>query len=142
MDNSHPAYTPRRASSTLPRPRPKERTMTSSSTGSVRLQNPSSSQRRNSIPARPAHVSHRDSATSYRSQRESFSTETFTRDALSEGESMEGEEEWERGETVGEIKRRKKKDEPMSPVTVVRKSSTIHVHLSSLLLDLLHTWRC
>lgn len=128
MDTLHPTYPARRASSTMSRPRPKERSMTSSSTGSIRLQ------RREAIPSptlhtRPSrpHQTHRESTTSYHSYRSrrgsSFSADPMV-EAFSEGEgSIEAEEEWERGETVRQVKSKKKKDEPMSPVTVVRKSS-------------------
>lgn len=43
-------------------------------------------------------------------------------EAFSDDESIQAEEEWERGETLRQVKRKKKKDEPMSPVAVVRKS--------------------
>ena len=126
MTSLHPTYHNRRGSQSMPRPRPKERSMTSSSTGSARrgerldpISVPTSAR-----PARP----HRNSTTSYRSSRSyrsSFSNDALA-EAFSDGEgSVESEEEWERGETVKQVKRKKTKDEPMSPVSVVRESPSL-----------------
>lgn len=104
--------------------------MTSSSTGSARAP-PQPVHRRDSIPARPARA-HRDSTAShrsFRSHRDSFTTDPMQFDALTGDEFShdedEGEEEWERGEVVGEARKKRKHDEPMSPVAVVRESQPL-----------------
>lgn len=103
--------------------------MTSSSVGAPL-------QRRESLPVRPR--VHRNSTTSYRSyrsRRDSTLTDAISLDALSDDDlsmSME-DEEWERGEVVGAARKKRKRDEPMSPVMVVREPPSFDpFHPSSL----------
>lgn len=105
---------PRRKSSGSSRPRPDERMQSSSSTGSRhRLSRKDSV---NDGLSRP----HRDPTTSRRSTRDRnpFPSTNSTLEGL--GDTNEEPEEWERGTTLeGGRKRKKKKDEPMSPIAVV-----------------------
>lgn len=86
--------------------------MTSSSTGAPQLQ------RRDSLPFRPR--VHRDSTTSYRSyrsRRDSLNTDAMSFE--SDDDLSQEDEEWERGEIVSGGKKKRSRDEPMSPVMVV-----------------------
>jgi hypothetical protein len=107
---------PRRAHSGLSRPRT-ERAPTSSSTGSRTRE-----YRHEEAPDRSTRK-HRDSTTwlrSTKSHRESRPSKSKFPDSQPSAEFSDEPEEWERGTTVqGGTKRRKKKDEPMSPIAVV-----------------------
>lgn len=103
----------RRAQSGLSRPRT-ERAPTTSSTGSRTRES------RQEAPSRSSRT-HRDSSSSLRSNKSHREFLSSRAPNLQPSAEFSDEpEEWERGTTVqGGAKRRKKKDEPMSPIAVV-----------------------
>jgi hypothetical protein len=115
--NMEPARSnpPRRSSSGVPRPKPAGRAPSSSSTGSRHR-----TARRDSANDR-ASRHHDEHTASHRSTRSRLDHATSTQRPLQgEEELSEEPEEWERGATVeGGRKKRRKRDEPMSPIAVV-----------------------